>query len=115
MRNIHQLLGRLDGVKGGRDGKFTARCPGHDDKHSSLSISEAGDKILVKCHAGCAVEDILKPLELRVADLFMNGRKGNTPAEKREIERVYHYQDADGKPLFEAVRFRPKGFAASKP
>ncbi len=41
----------------------TARCPGHDDRHPSLSITERDGKLLVYCHAGCdqgAVWDALK-------------------------------------------------------
>lgn len=117
MESIFQLLGKLDGVKG-HDGKFTARCPAHDDRVSSLSITEKDDKILVKCHAGCAIEDILKPLELTLADLFPNGlrpRQDSKAIEQKEIERVYKYQDAQGRPLFEVVRFRPKSFAQRRP
>jgi hypothetical protein len=51
---------------GSRNG--LARCPAHDDRTPSLSISDGGDgKILVKCHAGCgqgAVIDALRRLNL---------------------------------------------------
>jgi DNA primase len=33
---------------------WTAKCPAHDDRTPSLSISNAADgKLLVPCHAGC--------------------------------------------------------------
>ena len=32
---------------------WTARCPAHDDRDPSLSIRDAGGKVLVRCHAGC--------------------------------------------------------------
>ena len=41
----------------------TARCPAHDDRHPSLSITERDGKLLAHCHAGCdqgAVWDALK-------------------------------------------------------
>ncbi len=41
----------------------TARCPAHDDRNPSLSITERDGKLLVHCHAGCdqgAVWDALK-------------------------------------------------------
>jgi hypothetical protein len=46
---------------GGRNG--VARCPAHDDKTPSLSISERDGKLLVHCFAGCdqqAVWDALR-------------------------------------------------------
>ena len=56
-------------LKGTRSGNgWTARCPAHDDRAPSLSISENREgRVLVKCHAGCpqaAVIDALKSLGL---------------------------------------------------
>ncbi len=34
-------------------GYGTVRCPAHDDRHPSLSITERDGKLLVHCHAGC--------------------------------------------------------------
>jgi len=67
------LLSRLKGVR--RNGtSFLALCPGHPDGEPSLSITEADDKILIKCFAGCKIEDILKPLGLELRDLFLDGQ-----------------------------------------
>jgi putative DNA primase/helicase len=42
---------------------WTARCPAHEDSNPSLSISEGeGDKVLVKCHAGCSQEAVIAAL-----------------------------------------------------
>ena len=43
-----------------RSGKqYKSKCPSHDDRHESLSVTENADgKVLVKCHAGCAYADI---------------------------------------------------------
>jgi len=54
----------------------------------------------MKCFAKCDTADILKPLNLEVKDLLLNGRKSKP--EYHEIEAVYHY---DG---FEAVPTKPK-------
>ncbi len=52
---ISEFSARLAGVKGS-GGQITARCPAHDDRHQSLSVREGdGGRILVKCHAGCAI------------------------------------------------------------
>ena len=117
MKSVHGLLDKLEGVKG-RGNNFTARCPAHEDGVSSLSIGVADDKLLVKCHAGCETVDVLARLELKMSDLFLNGggpKAERKPLQDREIETVYHYADADGRPLFEVVRFRPKGFAQRRP
>ena len=50
---------------------WSARCPAHDDRNPSLSVSDAEDgRALVHCHAGCHVEDILAAVNLTAADLF---------------------------------------------
>jgi hypothetical protein len=51
---------------------FSAPCPAHHDRVNSLSISEGTDgRALIFCHAGCDFEQILKALNLRKRDLFV--------------------------------------------
>ena len=80
---IHDILSRLEGVKGG-NGQWTACCPNHGDTHQSLSVAVGKDgRVLMKCHAGCAVGDIAQAIGLTVKDLFTEPqpapRTGNTP------------------------------------
>jgi hypothetical protein len=50
---------------------WTTRCPAHEDRNPSLSITEATDgKVLLKCWAGCTTESVLAALGLRWSDLF---------------------------------------------
>ena len=63
------MLNRLKGIRKSGDG-WTARCLAHDDKQNSLSIHHRDGKWLLRCHAGCNVEEITKALGLKVADLF---------------------------------------------
>jgi uncharacterized protein (DUF927 family) len=86
-----------------------ARCPGHDDRSASLSVSEGDGKILVHCHAGCSTEAVLDALGLKMADLFMDSQA------KRSIVTTYRYVDEQGKLLFEVVRYQPKAFAQRRP
>lgn len=44
---------------------WTARCPAHDDREPSLSIRDAGGKVLVRCHAGCDQRDVIAALKER--------------------------------------------------
>jgi Protein of unknown function (DUF3631)/Toprim-like len=82
---VGTLLARLERVKGNGSG-WTARCPAHDDRNPSLSVREGKDgRVLVRCHAGCSVEDILARVGLTMSDLFEQSpdRAGRTPARKR--------------------------------
>ena len=67
-----EFLSLLKGVKAGRNGDYMALCPGHNDTKPSLSIKEADGKILLHCHAGCNLADILKPLGLEASELSFN-------------------------------------------
>ena len=63
---ITDWLGRLEGVRKSGTG-WKARCPAHDDRNPSLSVTEgAGGKVLVTCHAASdctfeAIRDALWP------------------------------------------------------
>ena len=64
------LLAALKNVKKNGTG-YTAHCPGHDDRHSSLSIGAGADgRALVKCHAGCETPHIVASMGLEMSDLF---------------------------------------------
>jgi KaiC/GvpD/RAD55 family RecA-like ATPase len=50
---------------------WRAHCPAHDDHEPSLDLAEGNDgRALLKCHAGCEVENIVSVLGLTMADLF---------------------------------------------
>ncbi|MCD6307475.1 MAG: hypothetical protein J7M24_00615, partial [Candidatus Latescibacteria bacterium] len=62
---IDDLLSRFKEVKKCGAG-YTARCPAHDDKKNSLSISTGDDgRILLKCHALCKPEDVVAAIGLK--------------------------------------------------
>jgi len=115
MQTIEEFLGLLRGVKPSGKEKWMALCPSHDDRRQSLAITKNKDHILIHCHAGCSLDQVLTPLKLTTADLFLNGHKPKMPTpERREIEVVYYYLDATGKP-YEVVRTKPKGFYQRQP
>ncbi|MCL4310684.1 MAG: hypothetical protein M0Z32_01020 [Actinomycetota bacterium] len=109
---IEKVLSRLEGVKGGNS-SWTARCPSHDDKRNSLSVSEADGKVLLNCHAGCETENILVAMDLELKDLFPDG--GQAKKQKKEIIATYDYVDESGHLLYQAVRLNPKGFYQRRP
>ncbi|MCG6943638.1 MAG: hypothetical protein LJE69_20600 [Thiohalocapsa sp.] len=68
------FLGRLDGlIQTGTD-RWAARCPAHDDRSPSLTIRDAGDRLLFHCHAGCRPEDILAVIGLTWNDVHTGDR-----------------------------------------
>jgi hypothetical protein len=66
---VEKIVERLNGKRNGAQWK--AKCPAHDDRTPSLSISEGrGGCVLLKCFAGCGLDDILAAAGLTTADLF---------------------------------------------
>ena len=54
----------LGGRKAGAG--WTARCPAHDDRTPSLSLTDTKDgKVLVRCHAGCEQKHVIAALRGR--------------------------------------------------
>lgn len=69
------LLERLTGVREVGPNRWTARCPAHEDRSPSLSVTVTADgKILIHDHAGCAPDDILGAIGLTWKDLYPEDR-----------------------------------------
>ncbi len=85
-----------------------ALCPSHADRTPSLSVTQAEDKILIHCQAGCAPEAVLEKLGLTVKDLFLDPISG--PVVPPRVVAEYSYQDEEGKELFQVLRYEPKSF-----
>lgn len=65
------LLPRLIDVRPVDAGQWTACCPAHADDMPSLSIRETDDfKLLVYCHAGCNISDVMGAVGLNTSNLF---------------------------------------------
>lgn len=84
---VTEVLERLEGVKGATGG-WVARCPAHADRSPSLSVGVGEDgKILLRCFAGCAVDEIAASLGFRVRDLFADSEMPAGPKpERRRVE-----------------------------
>lgn len=95
--------------------KAQCRCPAHDDKHASLTITKGRKCTLFYCHAGCTVDDVLKAAGLEKKDTFydVEPRSPNWKAyvegrEKRKIEAVYNYFFINGSYAFTKIRLEGK-------
>lgn len=102
-------------VKRSCQGKSQCRCPAHDDKQASLTITKGSDSILIHCHAGCSIEDVLLAAGLKKSDLFWQEKRTGgrwqsfiESREKKKIEAVYHYTSLNGAYAFTKVRMQGK-------
>jgi hypothetical protein len=138
MRPVEMLLARLPGAsKAG--GGWSARCPAHEDRRASLSVSEGDDgAALLKCHAGCEPAAVLAAVGLAFADLFP---ENDSPTPRRTgkpkpdgaayptaatavaaLERrhgkhsaCWTYRDADGEPVGHVLRWDRPGVKDIRP
>lgn len=94
---VYQLRGRRSGAG------WSARCPAHDDKSPSLSISEKDGRILVHCFGGCDQDQVIKALiDLRLWP--------DDVLRRDSIVATYDYTDEQGALLYQVVRKHPKRF-----
>jgi 5S rRNA maturation endonuclease (ribonuclease M5) len=110
---VQRVLDRLPDAKRNGVG-WMARCPAHDDRKASLSITEGGEgRAVLNCHALCDPEAVVTALGLQWRDLFVGGI---TETSKRgRITHTYRYVDEHGALLYEAVRYHPKDFRQRRP
>jgi len=109
---LQNVLSRLEGVRNyGKE--YEARCPAHDDQHTSLSVSLGDDRrVLIHCHAGCTTEAICKALGLSLSDLFAPDSNSNGRA---RLVVAYDYRHANEALLYQVDRFEPKAFGQRRP
>ena len=107
----------------GQGNERTAKCPFHEDGSPSFGVNVA--KGVWTCHAGCgggSVIDLIARFDgITPADLLRRESKQDRPAltpprpaaingEKPVEVCSYPYHDANGKLVFEVVRYKPKTF-----
>ena len=95
--------------------KAQCKCPAHDDKQASLTITKGNKCTLFHCHAGCSLENILSAAGLEKKDTFydVEPQKANWRAyiegrEKCKIEAVYNYVSCNGTYAFTKIRLEGK-------
>lgn len=102
---VEDFLDHLEDVRPAGSG-HVGQCPGHEDRNASLSVGEGDDgRIVLKCHAGCEVKDIVKEMGLTLRDLFPNQASWDS-----EPDAIYSYTDEQGNELYQAVRLPGKQF-----
>ena len=95
--------------------KAQCRCPAHDDKQASLTITRGRKCTLFHCHAGCTLDSVLSAAGLEKNDTFYNTEPQHAnwkiyveSKEKRKIEAVYNYVSCNGSYAFTKIRLEGK-------
>lgn len=92
------------------------RCPAHDDRQASLTVTKGRKCVLYRCHAGCNLESILETAGLEKKDTFYESGSDNKDSwrfyiesrEKRKIEAVYNYVSCNGSYAYSKIRLEGK-------
>lgn len=80
---VRLFHGKRSGTRKGYP-SYMAKCPFHDDRSASLSITGARDRTLLHCFRGCTIDEIMGAKGLTIGDLFETKRE-MTPELKRQI------------------------------
>lgn len=102
-------------VKKRQQDKAQCKCPAHDDRQASLTVTKGRDSVLIHCHANCSTENVLSAAGLKMSDLFYQEKRTGSSwqayienREKKRIEAVYNYVSSNGGYLFTKVRMQGK-------
>src|SRR5262249_9880289 len=100
MTATERILPRLTGVRRTSNDRWTARCPAHDDRSPSLSGRQVSDRLLLRCWAGCTVEQIVTTIGLTLADLYDSVHKTYKPdpivdRQRRAVEGLENWRQAE--------------------
>lgn len=112
--HLQRILDLFDPKPRRVENGWSARCPLHDDRESSLGITVSERerrRVNLKCHRGCDGDELLVALGLAVADLYPDRtRKGLAPP-----LREFLYVDRDGVVLYKVFRLAKGGFRYKHP
>ena len=103
---VDLVLSRLNKVRS-ISGGWEACCPSHSDDKPSLTIGIGREgQVLLHCHSGaaCSFTDICNALNLKPNDLWPESNK--KPKTQLRKEATYVYEDADGTPVMQVIRFK---------
>ena len=110
-----RFLERLRRVRNTGAGRWIACCPAHEDRTPSLAIRELEDgRLLVRCFAGCDIQDVIRAVGLKMTDLFPDKRGAHDckarllPFEPEQVLRAVAHEIA-------VIAIMAEDLAAGKP
>ena len=68
--SAQMLISRLTGVRNTGPDRWVAKCPAHEDRSPSLSITDREGRVLLHCFGGCETEAVLGAVGLRFSDIM---------------------------------------------
>jgi hypothetical protein len=94
---LDALLTRLVGVRPRGPGRWSAKCPAHDDRSPSLSVREGERGVLLKCFSGCSLDEICRAVQIEPRELFYDARPDPRASAPRpeEVEKMTTYEVRD--------------------
>lgn len=95
-------------TRAARAGHGLTHCPLHADNSPSFNVTVKDDKLLVCCEAGCIQQEVVE--QFKALDLWPQKAEYG-----KQIVAEYDYRDANGKLLYQAVRYFPKDFRQRRP
>jgi putative DNA primase/helicase len=85
MTDVEQIAKALGGAHSNGDGSWSCRCPAHEDRSPSLSLSRRDGKLLWHCHAGCPQDAVTDALRARgLLPRSGNGAAGQATTAKKD-------------------------------
>jgi putative DNA primase/helicase len=112
--NISEFIEKVKATTGHEPKKsgpnVMCRCPGHDDRVPSLSVSQEDDgKLLLHCFAGCSAAEIVGALGLELKDLMPPTNGNGHPVSKATRSKKKHAtrEDAIAAALWSARQVDP--------
>ncbi|MGW5687587.1 toprim domain-containing protein [Nonomuraea sp. NPDC003754] len=117
LQRLYEVTGHVPRASGSG---HSARCPAHDDRTPSLSVSVGrGGGVILKCHGGanCPADDVIAALNLTWSDLYADDqreRPRNDRADRwmpcqHDKVAEYLYSDEQGRTLYGVARCALKG------
>ena len=94
---LDALLAQLNGVRP-RGSRWSAHCPAHADTNPSLQITAGDTCHLLKCWAGCSVQEICVSLGIKQHDLFFDSplprghRSAPRPVKIDRVALAFRYE-----------------------
>ena len=82
-----------------RKSRQVVKCPSHDDRAASLSLTDMKNRMRVVCMAGCAKVDILAAVGITWHDLYYQQREKLDPKAYAEAKHRREAEEARARNL----------------